>query len=1019
MNDDNEKLVFSSRLTLKFRDAEVEKKYGSNLLKSYEDKRFKNILFTLFLLIYGLNFVFNNYLKENIFFVICVYICLVKSLIFLITYCLISEDFPFIYNQRLLINKIITASNFLITETYFLATLKIFDLKGEYIEQVLLIFLICFIVKTFYVYYYASNFIKILIANFILVLWEILLLIYFFNLKTNYLFISTICSFVLNCLITFTSELQKKINFLINYERTRLEDTCLNICNNMSEPVITIKPTGKISYYNNTLSKIFNLENFLNTVEELEINSLNILRQNEFELFKNKNLDENYVKTLLQNITSLNEELQESNNELYNYISEYLNGPLDKQIDNSYDWNNLKDLFNKENHNNNTNELNFKRKLSKKKFPLSTVNNTVELPININLTIDKPIILEANKYMDLKNNNISLCTENNFKSEKITCIGKLDMSKIVKHGQTGGEDKEYQLFYFVSKAGDVNFLIKTSINSEKFQFDNIQLCKLFYLSKITGELMNPISNMIEIINSFGEDSPSMDNRAEDNYFVDDIDCTYSPSKISYFDKLAISQINLKASETKFSNSNITKINHLKCMIEVLKLLTKDFIEYCNMTGNKENIVHISPNIEQSPNFSNFSKNSSICESIIKMKKNNESIYFNPHFYKDFSLYEIIKKTINLFQTKLYIDKKNSKVKFGLSFATNLPSKIDIDHLKLESLIFNLFFHLYKTVSSGKINLQVNYVFLENNVGQLIFDVNIAGIFNSKNLKENFIINIKEGINHHKIHDSKSTSDKYKNESLKSLCYFDKAHLDSLMKNSDPLVRNNIMDNFNFNFHYYLFYLYTNKMKAKINADLQSQKEFQLNIIFDVSHEKSSPQAINPLLRSDIISPQLSHKNLINFKRRSSHQEIQYSIPTIAKKHQHKRRNTIGFNSNWKFNKKSFSNTNDITELDHKLIISSGDVTIPTSKLDKDIINFDYSFFKNNNSIKNVIDKNNSSLNNIENLKNVISPQQKSVEDIRKSPRFDHISEIDAKNSLNDPYLVLNKDKKILILQLLL
>ncbi len=829
--------LFFSRFTLTFFKGEDENEYQESLNENFILVRLRNIIVSFCLQILGL-FVLISKLsssEENIQAIkILVYVSILLCFLCLLTYCFISKKVNFFSKRRLQINKIITGLNYIFIKLFFHVILVLFDFTQENMECLIFLFLSINSCMTLYVFFFINSILQHFICNLIIVIMDCLLFRQYLSFKTNYIYFVIVISILTNSLIAYANEVSSRIYYFItSKKRSKFEQNLNNIFDGMRLSIFTFDKYGSLSYCNGNFLDYLNMED-KNERKELYMRSGNV-----FEIFKNnkfierrendKSLDKiNFFHILLSSLTTINEDLLNINKELYEYMKKI--SEADKDITTKDFINKFLSLFNREF----TTSGFPKLKLTTMK---SEINNIINKSSDIHIVDTKNI---QNSFTAPNMESELPLIHNESCNYSQLYLGKLDLKLFFKklnniqRKKEVEEGKDYLLYFSSSNSGDMVFYIEEK-DKVKHTVDNpeiLKLCKSLFFSKISHEFKNPICNMIEALDSIEDDTHFIDLKHE---IFESSPKTENSCKLvsiqssnTHLENLHFSGIKTKLAT--LLNNKGDKIKNLKCLVNILLYLVKDFTSYSKISDLKDEVQSVDiHNVSTRAVLPSTFKNSRTTFS--NLSNRIKSNLFN----KECDYYQIIDNLIQIFNTKIHIDKKESKFSLNLFLNGEVPQSLEIDRDIFESFIFNTFYHFYKTIDTGRVKLTLNFEKEEENKGRLYFSFFIKGSFNIGSLKE-FLIKENNRLNFTNQFDISFTKNLSIENYRKHTTPFETYHLENLMNNNNSVFRNSIIDSFNNNFHSYLSCLYAEKLGAKIKLEIKNKKEYVINfsIQFDSS-----------------------------------------------------------------------------------------------------------------------------------------------------------------------------------------
>jgi CheY-like chemotaxis protein len=869
--------IFSSKTNLRFSNEEVGKEYEQVILKNFEEVRLRNIIIGILLGVLGISILISKQIsqKENSL-VIKISLILSVSLCFcfLLTYCFISKNIQFLYKRRLGINQFIECSNYILIKLYFDIILLLLDFSEDNPEMLIFVSISIISILTLYVFFFLKSFLQHLVCNLMIILIDCLLFKLCFSLKSNFMYYVTVLSILKTCLIVYTNDLCSKINFLIqiNYI-SKIEKDFMKIFDGIKHSIITTDRKGNLKYANRALKeKITSTSIERNEIKDelLHCQSvLKVLKNNKFDLKhkdENTSIVINYFIGLLSSISCINDELLTINQHLYEFVYKF----SQEEINNLRGDEHILKFLSFFNLDATLNLRSTKTKLNRISNLNADMINNSELPILMVKTLKNSFHAQNEEIDNFNKRNCS-------SHDNLLKLGKFDFKKFLNNlgnsqaAEKVDERKDYMLYFKTSKTEDLVFYIEECEKLEQTIEKNelTKLCKSLFFSKISHEFKNPICSIIETLDSLKDDSAGTEDYKHDkcetsSHFDESNTLNSFHSPISYFDKLAISRIKAKNIITPMKNT-FDKINNLNCIVNILLYLVKDFTSYSNISDFKDEIQlssqsHlniVSPQVQKPPSlkasrntFSNLSG---------KIKTN---------FFKEFDYHKVINNLMQIFWIKLQIDNKDSKISFNVLKKGKLPQFLEIDKELFESLIFNTFYHFYKSIDAGKVTLTIKFKQNEEEEkGDISFSFLVRGSFNLNSLNE-FLLNESERVNISNI-SGKSYKKNVPNENYrKPTTTFETYHLENLLNNNNPVLRNNIIDSFNNNFHAHLSCLYAEKLGAEIKVNIKNKKEYIIKISLLLDQSKivlKSPEYFstreNTLNnRSDKLQNEIKEKN---------------------------------------------------------------------------------------------------------------------------------------------------------------
>jgi CheY-like chemotaxis protein len=378
--------------------------------------------------------------------------------------------------------------------------------------------------------------------------------------------------------------------------------------------------------------------------------------------------------------------------------------------------------------------------------------------------------------------------------------------------------KEYFIYFDVVN-DNINFIIE-DYNSLllKERKETVQTCRKLYLSKISHEFKNPVCNILEVL----------------SLLYDDL-----------------------AGEMGRLDSLRQNLSILKNICEIMSLLIKDFSFYSKLMIEEENET-------LATNQNNEDKLGNI-ETLIQSPQFKSSLLGKTFNYKTH-----IEDMIELLSNKAKVDKRDSKIKFDYETETEDLDCIECDKNLFDSLLFNIFFHCYKSIGSGSVKLSVSKLESENKTN---FEIIAKGLMSMNNKTGSAFNKIEKFINSsYESNDFSTISDKLEDDQSNSYIA-ENYHIKNLFSIIDANQRNNIIDEFNNNFNIYISQHYAKRIGSRLNIQILNREK--LLISFSVNN------AIPRLSTKNIIVPQV-HVKKVEPRKSANIFYPSYTIETFGK-----------------------------------------------------------------------------------------------------------------------------------------
>jgi CheY-like chemotaxis protein len=991
--------IFKNRLTLNYKDPEIEKVFYSRTLDRSSNINIVNTFFSFVLMIFSLVIIFtfkniNSSSKILPIFNGFLYTGIILNFISLIISISIRKCSTLPKKSSYLINNLISMKNFFITNIYLFFSCNLYD-DLEYINHTqaeIYVFLRIFsvLINISYVWFFFKNFKMAIILNFLILFVQLLIIKFGTQSDSSYQISYFFLVSIFTNFISYYNESKNKINLLLwnkfydevnlkNKEKIIKFEPCFR-CNNLRHSFFTANIDGRVTYANNSMTRMMtknemrpSVEDFdevmplnkgnkiYNEFSELEIFIKNRLPNTLFEKYdeksqiekedqkvfpKMKNFDsmENYVKSVFGNMTLINEEISFSDPKLYEYLNKIKKENKNSQI-NSNDVNRqefeLKDLIKT------ISPIFPERNIKEKKtflvksksegtlaYHQNSENNLFTSNMNDNSEVHILKVMTTPQLVeDIKNSTIVQNSE--FQLNIIEAPNSDALIDIKENtvflGKTAlcvnNEQEEFYIYYSLDPdSKEIQFMLEDISNhlvKERKEIANI--CRSLYLSKFSHELKNPLCNLLEVISNINDDlntikikkvlnpkkkiSQSGSERDSDSIVESSESSCLSENsdETEVLKKIKNSPLPVEHKESKqIKNRIIDNVKMLKCIGDMMMLIFQDFTFYSDLFGNEKNKL-----IAPTPKTSNM-KISTDSTSVISNRKSSflfgdspvvkstgitskEPSLSNKLSTLRFASYkndaksckfkEIIEDVIEIFNTKLEIENKKSKLSIELKYDKNLPYSIDCDKILFKSMIFNILYHLYITTLSGKIEICLKII---SSVGssneilkKLIFEISVSGIINF-NCDHNLNIELHDASfdsdliissgeesnamnNNNKLiiprvkNSNKSLGPKAKSSSNKLGFKNLKINLSSgrrassvfknkrdransvvtnhfamknILQTGCSLKRNSAVDKFNRNFQYNIFIIYSKKLGIKVNFE-KNNSNLKVYLTYDL------------------------------------------------------------------------------------------------------------------------------------------------------------------------------------------
>jgi CheY-like chemotaxis protein len=1003
--------IFKSRLTLKFEDSGLEIKYAQSAENKKENLFFPNILFCGLISLFGIiNIGINNFYLEKKKFVILNSIFLFLNC-FSILLALLSTKvtfFKFLKNKMDFLLKFI---NFYTLEMYFFCTIWFEPNLGRNYEFSLFIMAVSSSVKFVYMILIKRNYIPCLFAFLSMLITQSSIIIAYNPWKSLYVFYANLV-ILLSCILSsFLSELNLRVNFFIleSVLRKNIQANMNHASNYYSRNfTIAFNKDFSLSYMN------LNMVNYLQNIKNIEVkeNTLlvdpekilrlpnNILRS----FWKNKvstsfinreTIDQNIresVEELFGKLILINDQLIFKNKKLYDYLLKFKHTNL-SEVKLKFEFDEFFQLINEVFIRQNADSvLNVDSNFNQSMAANNTIVHTKE---SAYLLENKPNILNFN-LMTRRRKSRPILKENEY-----LYLGKILLESTNKNSSSSMS--EYYLFFSILKDNQ-GFCFSIEDFSEIISIERegtAKICKSLYLSKISHEFKNPITNLIEITNSLEEETSNM-------ILTGNLPKKRSSKLIKYGKPNTLNSDDDSSVEMSFVTSRIERktlklemfqrnTTYLKITSEMMLQLIKDF------TFFSHNLDDADPDI-----FNNISSiRGEAVSNIQESSLNNGSsniLKMKPSFILCCNYKEILSQTISIFNVKSDMENKTDKLSIETKFEPMLPTIVEYDSEKFRSLVFNLIYHIHKSTNSGKIKINVSKVMKNSNLMILIFEFNINGLYSRKNL-ENDLISERDDESNSKYDDNiieneigevgfNSQNSKNNNQNLP---FVEKFHIKNIINATTLQERNNIIDNFNNNFHFYLANIYSKKMGLKLKIKNFTKNSYSISFEMEtnsvLSQKKFSSLHIAPKNTGSTF--ERKEKELPILRKDSDNLEnlgrtMSKINSTVSIKKRQGRRNTVSFTKLPKYNQKweefrtnSSSNHNDETKTRR--------TNFPS--------NFYYPYYITNNiNVREIIMKNinqeNSSIASMSNFENEINNYEKFIKPHKafSSKKIEYFSE---------------------------
>jgi CheY-like chemotaxis protein len=967
----NHHKIFSSRFILKFYEYPIEQEY-QDYLKEFESNSLFNLYIHLISSLFAIIIIILQNLKIREYlstFNILSSLCLISEVLILLVLYLIKKRITLCLKNKCTVYNYGLGITFLCFEIYGFIFLSLSEYDHTLMEEIILKSTIIFIIKTIYVFLMITSFKQIFISIIISCFIQVLLLKYYFTFKTFNLFFSSGIFTLFIFFMSYINEIKSRLLFIKFREHLKRQELIKNseiknkkTLNNIWHYIFSVNKEGKIIFFNQACEELFdNLKRFQTNI------SLKKDNLSQFSLFISNRYEshlENHVasqidgtkilENIFDNLCFLESNLNKTHRNIYKYLHEINKSKKNKLLINKkFNFKDFHDSLFSRMHEN----IIFDKSHEEKRNPnCNSINNSDVVLINPEFRTEylfKKSDFHAQIPRHEENlNYTTILNEENTENEKYFLIGKVAKKHLFENSNRMNinssnlrnlENLEEVNIYLLKLPNETFTIFLEDINTLLLnERKNVSgLCKSLYLSKLSHEFKNPICNIMEIIENIR----------------DEFDQKNIKNKIR---SRNLSLEPMKSHESLGNNKCrkllISKLEYLKSIVDILMQLIQDFTFYAYNNTDSERKSSHSIDISNSHN-----SNASFYEKRTSEKKINIFNIRNSNMMPqiEITLINVLEGIVETFRQKISMDNKKSKI--SIQFDEDqiaIPSHFDFDRDLLKSMIFNIFYHIYKIILNGKIELSVTFsdnIFYEDS-DFIHFRIFVIGTFNDKNLDENNNYNTTSS--HYRYEEEqklnqKITSSTVTNNICNESLVFEETHLNKLLSISEPKIRNKLIDDFNHNFHHYLSFLYAKKLGVKLNYERLNKKEmkffFKLNSLKN-KKSKSLNNSITPSIKfsKDIYNEKIKKKNTVNVFNFRKNDLIEDIIIEITRNKAIKNSDEINLNQSKLIDKENPTehNTKEM-EIKNELekISQENNFTKRTLTYD-DEMKFDYFQFKN-------------------------------------------------------------------------
>jgi CheY-like chemotaxis protein len=812
------KKIFSSRLllTLDNLNKKTIKLTDENKIRNY----FNIFLSILCLIFQAINIIITNHYEIKLMFLgFMLYISTSVSLAFMILSILHFCSLVRIKYSDFCLTSLMFGANYICLEINILFVLTYYNILEVNYQIFIFICSIIFSLKLGY-FTLLIRYSLFTIIFLLLTMTLELIIISQSAYCTTLNYISFILNNIICFMISYSIGLHNNLNFFLfnninDFLRNEMSELCFyeSFLDSMTFPLLKININSEKVFANKSMRKLLNIKNHKSEEKkeiELSENIQRILEYNKFNLFFSNEFHQGVkehhkielgekMKIIFDSLI-LDEELANINNKLYIYLEKY------KSLEN-FDFQNFLCQF--EIHN-----------------ELEIINNkSINYSHNYLKSEVMPIVEDGKRESIFKiNNDKSKILIHKSNSEKIL-IGRTNFNN-------GGNTQEF-LLYYVKIQHNLFLTLENAPNNETKEITEvIKVLKTIYLSKISHEIKNPICLLLEIITNVKKDLHELEifnyqfQETQKGTILDESSSEDTDEKIKFM------KTNFK---TMSNTSNLkNNISNLNCISEMLFQVVNDFGFYSNSID--ENI--------QKQNTSNNNENNSPNEKkrissplIRKLSEKFHSKFFNN---KDCKYKEIIYKVIELFKTKINIENKLAKLEFQTNMIGNLPEYLEIDVQNFQSLIFNIIYHVYKYVASGKLEVKIYKESLSSTnvlpsqmTNKIIFEITVRGVLTETNITYySDHVSFKKESNSDERNSIKSNSRKFSNTST-----VNNLNIMQICKIKNNTERNAIVDDFNNKFNLNLALMYAKKMGINLVFENVNKQHMNINFCINYTNKK--------------------------------------------------------------------------------------------------------------------------------------------------------------------------------------